>query len=110
MYGEHLTDAEIEAVIEGSSPHVRGALAADLIVCEAYGIIPACTGSTKQRRGGCAVSRDHPRMYGEHCIFLSNFRRVKGSSPHVRGAPDGKPRGVLHRGDHPRMYGEHGST
>ena len=107
MYGEHLTDAEIEAVIEGSSPHVRGALRVGGAGGHGRGIIPAYTGSTRSSTRSTECRGDHPRMYGEHLINDTGVMGDSGSSPHVRGTPTicltvrNAPR------DHPRMYGEH---
>ena len=92
----------------GSSPHTRGAPR----IC-------------RRRR---AVSRDHPRIRGEHWSHYlhiggmfgiipayagSTIRRSLslmdhlGSSPHTRGAPKTLPTGAQATEDHPRIRGEH---
>ena len=112
---------------QGSSPHVRGAHDALPCLVPWQGIIPACAGSTNLGKTLTAISKDHPRMCGEHVSPSSLRRRSPGSSPHVRGAPGkGQPRvvrvGIIpacagstlaHTAvqpkpwDHPRMCGEH---
>ena len=91
------------------------------------GIIPACTGSTTSIAAPSPLTRDHPRMCGEHCSGVLVFVPILGSSPHVRGALARLPawracHGIIpacagstfsppfalkHRRDHPRMCGEH---
>ena len=127
MYGEHYKHRGSITPNPGSSPHVRGALAAYLHSAVAPGIIPACAGSTDGNVGPATVRRDHPRMCGEHQTGCAQSIQSSGSSPHVRGAlarlpawrachgiipacagstePLKPPRIVP--GDHPRMCGEH---
>ena len=50
------------------------------------GIIPACAGSTSAMRPMARMTRDHPRMCGEHFGDLVMHSEFPGSSPHVRGA------------------------
>ena len=127
MCGEHRRPLCRWSGTRGSSPHVRGALAAYLHSAVAPGIIPACAGSTDGNVGPATVRRDHPRMCGEHQTGCAQSIHSSGSSPHVRGAlarlpawrachgiipacagstePLKPPRIVP--GDHPRMCGEH---
>ena len=51
------------------------------------GIIPACAGSTSLAFMRFWAVRDHPRMCGEHSVQIDRDNAIKGSSPHVRGAP-----------------------
>ena len=111
----------------GSSPHVRGAPSHGRRPIVRNGIIPACAGSTNSNgRTGCSP-RDHPRMCGEHAMKTQSGTWKPGSSPHVRGAPQGqayrrtgfgiipacagsticKETVRIWRRDHPRMCGEH---
>ena len=91
MRGEHSCLSGLLAWQGGSSPHARGAPERYTGKPIAVGIIPACAGSTYRRYHQQLRSRDHPRMRGEHFVFLSTLRRVKGSSPHARGAPFNAP-------------------
>ena len=130
MCGEHLPESAICGHSRGSSPHVRGAQNLLPIMQDLDGIIPACAGSTTGVAASAKVTRDHPRMCGEHGRLATMPCRSPGSSPHVRGAqrlerqscslsgiipacagstptatrPSREPR------DHPRMCGEHFTT
>ena len=90
-------------------------------------IIPAYAGSTCPRTFQTLDSRDHPRIRGEHVDYAAEISEWKGSSPHTRGAPQGRRRlARLGRiipayagsttpswkvtgnpADHPRIRGEH---
>ena len=127
MCGEHVVLPPFFWTVSGSSPHVRGAQFRGEFVDHLVGIIPACAGSTTGVAASAKVTRDHPRMCGEHGRLATMPCRSPGSSPHVRGAqrlerqscslsgiipacagstptatrPSREPR------DHPRMCGEH---
>ena len=125
--GEHLPLLETFHEYPGSSPRMRGARDAAVLVITGVGIIPAYAGSTGRggRSSGCG--RDHPRVCGEHESSGSSERRNEGSSPRMRGAPDtlapaaaragiipayaGSTWWYSHRScilwDHPRVCGEH---
>ena len=127
MCGEHFQTKRARIRLSGSSPHVRGAPHLMAELRGQSGIIPACAGSTALISINSPVSRDHPRMCGEHfnCEEVALMR--VGSSPHVRGAHLDRrlPRresGIIpacagstwpasppwHSSwDHPRMCGEH---
>ena len=105
--GEHMISNLTQVWVQGSSPHMRGALHAGADEDELHRIIPAHAGST-----GTGVT-----LCGD--IF--------GSSPHMRGAPGEGPRrrggrriipahagstssaqrGSCSAPDHPRTCGEH---
>ena len=127
MCGEHSGPKPAPKGMPGSSPHVRGAHSLYLRQLFADGIIPACAGSTRRRHGSHRHPADHPRMCGEHKIWIPARVSPSGSSPHVRGARRIIPapprrRGIIpacagststirdvcyRHGDHPRMCGEH---
>ena len=129
MCGEHARRFCQLAFMAGSSPHVRGARVKIPVISPRLGIIPACAGSTLMLFSSIALTRDHPRMCGEHPLLLTLLGGTAGSSPHVRGAPAaclwpirrvgiipacaGSTRLADERragaGDHPRMCGEHTS-
>ena len=127
MCGEHWSQCRVCAPVEGSSPHVRGALVSSFIKTIQCGIIPACAGSTLGMGNWCRFRWDHPRMCGEHAETWIQSSLPQGSSPHVRGAQPvvraehivggiipacagSTPRNLLLVSapwDHPRMCGEH---
>ena len=127
MCGEHFQTKRARIRLSGSSPHVRGAPHLMAELRGQSGIIPACAGSTALISINSPVSRDHPRMCGEHAVAVRVFPYSWGSSPHVRGAPKGRSgskdgTGIIPAcagstdrvgaagslvGDHPRMCGEH---
>ena len=127
MCGEHDASEAEEPSSLGSSPHVRGAPAQIDGHVVHVGIIPACAGSTSMSAAYLSLSRDHPRMCGEHTLTRVSAILRRGSSPHVRGAPSFTDIDVSGAGiipacagstasikttetrwrDHPRMCGEH---
>ena len=127
MCGEHLDAGSEQKPCPGSSPHVRGAPQAAAKNGVENGIIPACAGSTATGRWTWNITRDHPRMCGEHALLHMITRTLSGSSPHVRGAHPSIVASIAVTGiipacagsttrcrscppairDHPRMCGEH---
>ena len=105
--GEHGHFSHMTCPSVGSSPRVRGTLAAQGGVAAVGGIIPACAGTPCYRRRGsdrngiipaCAGNTpfqalcithpgDHPRVCGEHKLSLRKPYGAPGSSPRVRGTP-----------------------
>ena len=130
MCGEHWSQCRVCAPVEGSSPHVRGALVSSFIKTIQCGIIPACAGSTLGMGNWCRFRWDHPRMCGEHKSMAFCVGTLRGSSPHVRGARGCQQLQQSYLGiipacagstchdrrenagvrDHPRMCGEHVSS
>ena len=127
MCGEHTVPSNVHVVVVGSSPHVRGTRRLHRLLRGRPGIIPACAGNTSTIAVRRRVSRDHPRMCGEHGYHGRPKSMSRGSSPHVRGTQverveDGRDLGIIpacagntarsspattRRRDHPRMCGEH---
>ena len=66
MRGEHEGMTDERTFWWGSSPHARGAHERVQILGFMHGIIPACAGSTRHRIQRQLLTRDHPRMRGEH--------------------------------------------
>ena len=113
----------------GSSPRVRGTGGDGIQAKKAGGIIPARAGNRIRLAPPCRKSRDHPRACGEQLWRRRLRRRVRGSSPRVRGTVWCADRLIcvvgiiparagnsmaLHRpasvtGDHPRACGEQGA-
>ena len=106
---------------------MRGARLFVLPACLPLGITPAYAGSTLTTFGRVTFCGDHPRVCGEHNIFLTPEDVAMGSPPRMRGAPAAhgaasRSRGITpayagstclcgspgcRRGDHPRVCGEH---
>ncbi len=97
MRGEHWFTSELAYEVWGSSPHARGARPALWPRVTAFGLIPACAGSTSTTRYPTPRSRAHPRMRGEHLYREGSGEMLTGSSPHARGAPP-LLRHCVHRG------------
>ena len=128
--GEHSPSAGTAVMMRGSSPHSRGTPEGNLRQLNIAGIIPAFAGNTFPTQQPCCLSRDHPRIRGEHCANSATKIIAKGSSPHSRGTRDiprgrsgkygiipafaGNTRcmgsGKVGTRDHPRIRGEHSST
>ncbi len=64
--GEHYTLRCGMACSLGSSPRMRGTPSDSRNMIEAWGIIPAYAGNTPTRTPPRTVTRDHPRVCGEH--------------------------------------------
>ena len=92
-----------------------------------FGIIPAYAGNTLIIRCISMLSRDHPRVCGEHADCNCSAASLAGSSPRMRGTPHvqldiklcrgiipayagntgAAVNGLKQLGDHPRVCGEH---
>ena len=106
---------------------MRGTRARRIRTVAVSGIIPAYAGNTPPNHGSGWLTRDHPRICGEHDLIAGWDKDPSGSSPHMRGthsrwktvaAPLGiipayagntrrRVRCYLNGGDHPRICGEH---
>ena len=84
--GEHAYEDGGDTLMQGSSPHTRGAPLLDGSEPTDYGIIPAYAGSTRTARGAVHGVGDHPRIRGEHSYDVGEVCAWQGSSPHTRGA------------------------
>ncbi len=111
----------------GPSPRARGALDPALSDGPQLGTIPAGAGGTSATLKAAALSWDHPRGRGEHCLSCSFSSSILGPSPRARGARIwamrwGSMSGTIPAGagsttrrrragtrtrDHPRGRGEH---
>ena len=112
----------------GSSPRVRGTLSSPTSAGLGSRIIPACAGNAAFARRSICFVADHPRVCGERRGPGTEQDLDAGSSPRVRGTPQGgarhvhvqriipacagnanRRRAILHsRPDHPRVCGERG--
>ena len=71
----------------GSSPRVRGKLAAGSEIVLSVRIIPARAGQTWRTGPRCRRWPDHPRACGANDNNRKPIARLFGSSPRVRGKP-----------------------
>ena len=72
---------------DGSSPHMRGKLAAVCGECICIRIIPAHAGQTPSACWSGSCLADHPRTCGANMVFAALSVASCGSSPHMRGKP-----------------------
>ena len=84
--GEHNDYRQCLGTCQGSSPRMRGAQTPRSRRLGEGGIIPAYAGSTTHVLLNLSVSRDHPRVCGEHMHITIITNRDRGSSPRMRGA------------------------
>ncbi len=117
-------------ILEGSSPHTRGARRRQNRYAPPRRIIPAYAGSTGPRIPARPAGGIIPAYAGSTIVEEETGRKPIGSSPHTRGARRRlhrlRPRYriipayagstvpvgyvVQDRGDHPRIRGEHPSS
>ncbi|PKV04345.1 hypothetical protein CQR51_1308 [Bifidobacterium pseudolongum subsp. globosum] len=83
--GEHQQSVYERRVAEGSSPRLRGTLAAAAPTLAQQGIIPALAGNTTIPEDSTVEFRDHPRACGEHIERAQHRIWVQGSSSRLRG-------------------------
>ena len=76
-------------IIRGSSPLVRGQLIGRAHLRHGLRIIPARAGPTDRSECISTMRSDHPRSCGANGHAGRHGRRLAGSSPLVRGQPDG---------------------
>ena len=84
--GEHISVPTSRKLMDGSSPHTRGAHEDAVVVDETGRIIPAYAGSTIFITSLQSLFQDHPRIRGEHEKTRHTPPQAAGSSPHTRGA------------------------
>ncbi len=83
--GEHASFTGAISATAGSSPRLRGTLAALWLLVAELRFIPASAGNTRQ---GLTTRDDipvHPRVCGEHDALVAGPMSVVGSSPRLRG-------------------------
>ena len=86
---------------------MRGTLSEARTPRPELGIIPAYAGNTRLCNRFHIVTRDHPRVCGEHCCGMAWFIATTGSSPRMRGTHCNRCRKRWFPEDHPRVCGEH---
>ena len=125
--GEHPFRRCKSVTLTGSSPRMRGTQKRRGMLRRQDGIIPAYAGNTSTRTPSETVTRDHPRVCGEHPTPAQLTPVNAGSSPRMRGthgrcrwccehsgiipAYAGNTHTLYRYGmgdrDHPRVCGEH---
>ena len=128
--GEHEGLKAFTSALGGSSPRMRGTRSACPFGITNCGIIPAYAGNTLLPRRFYPLTRDHPRVCGEHKMKPTTLSGSMGSSPRMRGTHHRSPvacagGGIIPAyagntsccratqsvcGDHPRVCGEHASV
>ena len=89
VYGELGCGCGAKLLKYGSSPRVRGTRPHANGKTDAARFIPACTGNSVAARAAAFARSVHPRVYGELGITSHTEKRIRGSSPRVRGTrPD----------------------
>ena len=104
--GENVRVHRAWATGAGSSPRVRGKRLAAIRAATPTGLIPACAGKTPKSCRCCLHRRAHPRVCGENFMESSGGAIGKGSSPRVRGKPQGSNRLTPFRGLIPACAGK----
>ena len=127
LRGEHHCPGWMFTTSVGSSPLTRGTHHLPVMGVLGLGIIPAYAGNTSDSIPAGELSRDHPRLRGEHSLRRGTYPHHRGSSPLTRGTPyhhagsceglriipayAGNTPAVRGRRrwtrDHPRLRGEH---
>ncbi len=127
LRGEHIVPQNNWVRYEGSPPPTRGTPSPLLQPISNIGITPAYAGNTNYILPYVGWFRDHPRLRGEHYLFLIFSERLRGSPPPTRGTrgrnmtaknsfgitpayagntpPNSHP--LKFSRDHPRLRGEH---
>ena len=85
--GEHLGGDAFNLANGGSSPRMRGTQTVVLSTSSSPGIIPAYAGNTLKMCCRIMMTRDHPRVCGEHTRKAYRNTISSGSSPRMRGTP-----------------------
>ena len=127
--GEHLPCSSRLRTPCGIIPAYAGSTSSSVSPCTRFtGSSPHTRGAPEPQATRSLLTRDHPRIRGEHLVSSLYGRLVEriipayagstipcrgcpsspeGSSPHTRGAPRLPARRRSTRWDHPRIRGEH---
>jgi len=85
--GEHTISNILSAILDGSSPRVRGTPRGLHRIRQQFRFIPARAGNTPALAPEAAPEAVHPRACGEHAVSGRRPCESRGSSPRVRGTP-----------------------
>ena len=88
--GQRRVDDVVSVIfVQGSSPHARGRLLAQVAGMNWERITPpACAGKTSTAEKYTFFCTDHPRMRGEDWVYRISGSCPTGSPPHARGRRD----------------------
>ena len=93
--GEHADLREHDHIGRGSSPRMRGTREFDRLRDGCVGIIPAYAGNTLWTSVTPTLIEDHPRVCGEHIVWVCHASSYLGSSPRMRGTHRLKRRRIV---------------
>ena len=108
--GENGRGGAGQAVLQGSSPRVRGKPAGVSQGMGWGGLIPARAGKTRTRLALPLAWPAHPRACGENAVVVAYNKSEAGSSPRVRGKLGQRREGTPLRGLIPARAGKTSST
>ena len=89
---------------------MRGILIPIVFILIPVGIIPAHAGNTKIAKESPTTAEDHPRLRGEHLLFIHSFDNPHGIIPACAGNTFQTLQICSRERDHPRLRGEHSFT
>ena len=97
---------------QGSPPRARGRLEVDESGGLAFGLTPACAGTTASAHLPASDIAAHPRVRGDDVAVLTEQERRRGSPPRARGRPRLQSVVSMSATAHPRVRGDdhHGPT
>ena len=105
--GQKRVDDVVSVIfVQGSSPHARGRLLAQVAGMNWERITPACARKTEGVAERAEGAEDHPRMRGEDSTLNQVIDIPPGSPPHARGRREEISEACNRNTDHPRMRGE----
>jgi len=87
--GERSAGRSTPGGYSGSSPRLRGTLMGNLVNTSPDRFIPAPAGNASPMPGAISVTAVHPRACGERGWIQSSTASSAGSSPRLRGTPEG---------------------
>ena len=105
--GEHVAEMFKFPDHPGSSPHTRGAQKRSDGPDGHERIIPAYAGSTAEATKEYTVTRDHPRIRGEHVYCYREIGFETRIIPAYAGSTEANSLDGQTMADHPRIRGEH---
>ena len=88
--GERGGRTPVPAAAPGSSPRVRGTPQPHRASAFDARFIPACAGNAESASTATSRPTVHPRVCGERDLTVTLTPQLSGSSPRVRGTPQGK--------------------